>query len=389
MATNSTEETTIVVEETAESVQANSIEETTRHLATIAKIEEILPIPDSDNIELVRVRNWYVIVKKLDNFKVGDLVIYVEIDSILPTKPEFEFLKECKYRIKTRKMRGVYSQGIVFPLSILPEDIANTPVEDMNVTQILGIRKYDPPDEYGFFVNKNPSTFPSQIPKSDEERVQNCWGRSWKMYKTTHQDAKCYLTEKLDGMSITIFVIDENYGVCSRNHKVSEDTVWFQTAASLNMEAKLRSLNKNIAFQGELIGPKIQGNMYRVEAMKIYFYSAFDIDTQKYLDYSEFLQLIKQLELESVPIINSEFTIPEDYKELIDFSDNCKSVLNPESIIEGFVFVFPCAVKGRYSFKVISRNYEMRVEEKVQNAKKVRGIIQKNKRKKDRKTKNV
>ena len=90
-----------------------------RKLATIRRVENIRPIDGADKIELAKVDGWEVVVKK-DEFKVGDMVIYIEVDSLLPEdNPMFEFMRERKFKVKTVKLRNVVSQGIIFPLSIL------------------------------------------------------------------------------------------------------------------------------------------------------------------------------------------------------------------------------------------------------------------------------
>ncbi len=93
-----------------------------RKLATIQKIIEVHPIVNADNLERAVIKGWNVVVKK-GEFQAGDLCVYCEIDSLMPERPEFEFLESKKYRIKTTKFRGQVSQGIAFPLSILPESI--------------------------------------------------------------------------------------------------------------------------------------------------------------------------------------------------------------------------------------------------------------------------
>lgn len=89
-----------------------------RKLASIQRIISLSAIEGADKIEKAVVLGWNVVVKKGD-FKVGDLCVYCEIDSILPDKPEFEFLRDRKFRIKTIKLKNQCSQGICFPLSIL------------------------------------------------------------------------------------------------------------------------------------------------------------------------------------------------------------------------------------------------------------------------------
>ena len=92
-----------------------------RKLASIQKIMNLQPIAQADAIEKATVLGWQLVVKK-EEFKVGDLVVYCEIDSLMPHRTEFEFLKPRGMRVRTIRLRGQISQGICFPLSILPTD---------------------------------------------------------------------------------------------------------------------------------------------------------------------------------------------------------------------------------------------------------------------------
>ncbi len=100
-----------------------------RKLASIRQISQLEPIEGADKIELATVDNWKVVVAKDVGHKVGDLVVYCEIDSFLPVKPEYEWLRKSSYkklsdgtegfRIKTVKLRSQLSQGLILPLSLL------------------------------------------------------------------------------------------------------------------------------------------------------------------------------------------------------------------------------------------------------------------------------
>ena len=112
-----------------------------RKLVSIQEIKDIKPIENADKIEVVKVLGWNVVVKK-DEFKIGDKIVYAEIDSLFPEKEEFEFLRDRHFRIRTIRLRGQVSQGICFPMDILPE--GNYEIGD-DVTKILGVTKYEPP----------------------------------------------------------------------------------------------------------------------------------------------------------------------------------------------------------------------------------------------------
>jgi RNA ligase (TIGR02306 family) len=113
-----------------------------RKLASVQKIISIDPIPDADKIEKATILGWEVVVAKKDNFKVGNLAVYIEVDSVLPDCAEFEFLRDRKFRIKTIKLKKQISQGLVLPLSVLPD--CHYYKEGEDVTAILKIKKYDP-----------------------------------------------------------------------------------------------------------------------------------------------------------------------------------------------------------------------------------------------------
>lgn len=354
-----------------------------RKLASIRKINDLSPIEGADKIELVTVDGWKVVVAKDVGHKIGDMVIYCEIDSFLPIKPEFEFLRKSSYkkmgdqegfRLKTIKLRGVTSQGLILPLSVLEGDdemkigISKQPWGDQlqlgpydnalvievgtDVTEHLGIVKYEPPIP-AELSGKVKGLFPSFIRKTDEERIQNLTSEyeKWRL-QSQHQ---FYVTEKLDGSSATFYYKDGVFGVCSRNLELleTEGNTFWKVARELDLENKLSKLNVNISLQGELIGEGIQGNPYKIKGQTVRFFNVFDIDNQEYYGLPNFLRTLDVLELESVPVIDREFLLPESVDELLTYADN-KSVLNPNFDREGVVIR---SLDRKISFKVISNKF--------------------------------
>ncbi|MCK5538890.1 MAG: RNA ligase (ATP) [Bacteroidales bacterium] len=300
-----------------------------RKLVSIQKIKSLEPIKGADAIEKAQVLGWQLVVKK-GEFKVGDLCVYCEIDSIMPDKPEFAFLKPRKMRIRTVKLRGQVSQGICFKLSVLPKGIKIA--EDLDVTEIMGVEKYEAPipaSLSGIMKGK----FPSFIPKTDETRVQILQDLLDK-----NQGAKCYISEKLDGSSVTYYMKDGEFGVCSRNLEFIEDdenSIW-KVARELDLENKLRSLNKNYALQAEIVGESIQKNTLKLRGQTVFFFNVFDIDAYKYLDFDEFTAFLQSLELASVPIIEKEYILENDINKFVEMSIR-KSLINPNGWCEGIV----------------------------------------------------
>ena len=337
-----------------------------RKLATIRKIDNIQPIDGADKIELVTVGGWKVVVAKDVNHKVGDLVVYCEIDSFLPIEPEFEFLRKSSYkkmadgtegfRLKTIKLRGQVSQGLILPLKDAYEVFKrNTPNMDMDwfegleVTEMLNIVKYEPPVP-AQLAGQVKGMFPSFLKKTDEERIQNLT-REFEGYK----NEVFYVTEKLDGSSVTYYVKDGVFGVCSRNLDLLEDdnnSMW-KFAITSGLKDRLLSLNKNIAVQGEIIGEGIQGNPYKRIGQTVRLFNGFDIDKYDYLPLLELLELSTFLNVNTVPILNVEFKLPDTIDELLAYADS-KSVLNDKFDREGVVIR---SHDRKISFKVISNKF--------------------------------
>lgn len=331
-----------------------------RKLASVQLINSLLPIDGADMIEVAVVNGWKVVVKK-GEFNVGDTVIYCEIDSLLPIKEDFEFLRKSSYkklkdgtegfRLKTIKLRGQLSQGLVLPISVL----GNTVFEiGCNVSDILGIKKYDPPipAELSGIIK---GSFPNFIQKTDEERIQNLAN----VYDNFKKQI-FYVTEKLDGSSATFYINNGVFGVCSRNVELveSDTNSFWAISKKLDIKNKLESLNKNICLQGELIGFGIQGNPYKMNTQSIRFFNAFNIDEQEFLSFTEFKNIINFLGLETVPIIDECFTIPENIDSIIEYADGV-SVLNNKTNREGVVIRNH---KRTISFKVISNKYLLKSE---------------------------
>jgi RNA ligase (TIGR02306 family) len=322
-----------------------------RTLASIQRIKDLAAIAGADAIEKATVLGWQLVVKK-GEFQVGDLAVYCEIDSLLPDRPEFEFLKARGFRIRTIRLRGEISQGICFPLSILPEgtEIA----EGSDVTDAIGVTKYEPPIPASLSgIMKG--GFPSFIPKTDETRVQVLQELLDKFAGTL-----CYVTEKLDGSSVTYYLKDGEFGVCSRNLELlesPENSLW-KVARQLNLEEKLRALGGNHALQGEIIGEGIQGNLYKLRGQTVYFFNAFDIDHYRFYDFAEFEAILTAMELQMVPVLDRTYTLVPQIPALVEMATGTSTLFKVER--EGVV-IRPHQEQrdsiGRVSFKAISPEF--------------------------------
>ncbi|MHA4809934.1 RNA ligase (ATP) [Flavitalea flava] len=331
-----------------------------RKLASIQRIRALEKIDGADAIEKATVLGWQLVVKK-GEFQLGDLCVYGEIDSLMPDRPEFAFLKPRGMRIRTIRLRGQVSQGICFPLSILPSGTFTE--EDMDCTEILGITKYEPPIP-ACLSGIMKGRFPAFIPKTDETRVQVLQSLLDK-----YKGETCYVTEKLDGSSATYFLNKGEFGVCSRNMELLEDTAnsFWKVARDLDIETKLRSLNGNYAIQGELIGEGIQCNRLKIKGQTVRFFNAFDIDRFVYLPLSEFQDLFQMLDLPTVPILSTNYVLSDDIESIVQMAI-IKSTVHTEAWAEGIV-IRPLVEKldlilsnenfnnGRVTFKAINPEF--------------------------------
>lgn len=347
------------------------MENSLRKLASIQKILSISPIENADAIEVAQVLGWNVVIKK-DEFKVDDLVVYIEIDSWIPHElaPFLSKGREPRVyeniigeKLRSIKLRGQVSQGLILPLDILPKDIEIQ--EGLDVSNILNIIKHEPPIP-ACLGGIQKGNYPSFLNKTDEVRVQNLQSLL-EYYKGT----KCYITEKLDGSSATYFLKDGDFGVCSRNLWLQEDDAnsFWKIAKVYDIENNLRTLNRNIAIQGELIGSNIQGNKYNINDKDLFIFNVIDLDTSKYLDFEDFLNIVTYLNLKTVPIINKEFELSHTIKDLVDMA-SIKSNINNSVHAEGIVvraLKEYTDVRGthqnRFSFKVINPNFLLKYED--------------------------
>lgn len=357
-----------------------------RKLATIRRIDEINPIENADAIEVATVGGWKIVVKK-NEFKAGDLAVYFEIDSFIPhslapflskgQEPrEFEGVKG--ERLKTIRLRGTYSQGLLLPITIPQLDYWDSETEqylpnedlyqeDEDVTEKLGILKYERPLS-AQLRGQARGSFPSFIPKTDEERIQN----SKKGLATwQEQGLQFEVTEKLDGSSMTVYITREQdeagnevpkFGVCSRNLdlKNTEGNSFWEAAKKYDLESKLVQLNTEggirIAIQGELVGEGIQSNKYKMTGRDFFVFRIYDIVTGNYLSTEEVAYWCALLGLKQVPLLTHMYLDGQDIESLLEFAEG-KSVLNPKTEREGVVFKCYDQKAGQPHFKAISNRF--------------------------------
>jgi RNA ligase (TIGR02306 family) len=335
-----------------------------RKLASIRKIDAIRPIEGADAIECAVVGGWTVVVKK-DEFAAGDLAVYCEIDSWIPhalapflskgTEPRV-YDGIAGERLRTIKLRGQLSQGLLLPHDIVWDKNMfdfNRFDEGDDVSELLGIVKYEAPIP-AQLAGEVKGMFPGWIQKTDQERIQNL--KEELAYWTKEQHV-WEITEKLDGSSMTVYLRDGEFGVCSRNLelKPNESNSLWKVAVHNDLELKLRRANRNIALQGELIGEGIQGNPYKSKGQDFFLFDIYNIDTNKYFTPAERKAFVDEFEIKHVPVLG---TLTMDESTSIDTlltSAEGKSVMGMIGCErEGLVFK---SKDMQCSFKAISNKF--------------------------------
>ena len=358
-----------------------------RKLASVQKIKAIKPIEGADRIEVVQVLNWDCVASK-GQYHVGDLVIYFEIDSLLPDIPAFEFLKKSawsqklnKYKISTHKFRNQISQGLIMPITQLREiynAINGTSISSIDydegddLTALLKIEKYEPPvsnGPLGEIINHE-----WYVPKTDEERIQVCADNVLPEYigKTDW-----YASIKLDGTSCTVGLFEDAFLIGGRNQWYKGPNMYTETVKKYgDIEKHLRDYQKltgkYIVFQGELCGPGIQSNRLGLKEKEWYIFNVFISDTGK-MDSYEKVDLLRMLNfcddfgLNHVPIIEHDYKFSFDgysnndeiVNGLLSYVDNFKyrtyfEDASPNQVAEGLVFRLNDMTN---SFKVVSNKF--------------------------------
>jgi RNA ligase (TIGR02306 family) len=314
---------------------------TERKMASIQKVAEIKSINGADAIEACRINGWWVVAKK-GEFTVGDLVVYFEIDSWIPhdlapflskgNEPK-EYNGVKGERLRTVKLRGQISQGLILPISILtdmnPEysdggyvTFDNHPSirlfeNGADVSIIMGIQKYEPPISTSL-AGQVVGHFPTQYaPKTDQERIQNC-------FDELPKDHTWEVSMKLDGSSFSLMKIDGGIRPCSRNLELKnneENANNVLVKLANQIATKIQDVD-NIVIQMESMGEGIQGNKEKLSGHHAYVFDIYDPTEQRYFSPSERVKFCDEHGLIHTPILHETFSIDgmtiDDILEMAD-----------------------------------------------------------------------
>jgi len=338
-----------------------------RIMASIREIAEIKPHPNADKLDIAVIDGWQLVTAKDNGFKAGEVVVYFEIDSWIPTeiapflskgKEPREYNNVKGERLRSIKLRGELSQGLIMPITILAGLLEDTDHVGDDVSERLNIQKWERPMNPQL-AGQAKGYFPEFIRKTDQERIQN----HFKTMRAEHVDDTYEITLKLDGSSMTVFVKDGVYGVCSRNLElkmvddeglpINQENAFIKKAAELGLESKLLAYGKNIAIQGELWGAGINGNWEGINHHEYSVFDIFDIDSQSYLSAHDRKRICDDLNLQHVPIVGyGDLYTLNTVQDFLAFAER-PSINN--KVAEGVVF--KSVTNPDYSFKAVSNSY--------------------------------
>ncbi len=333
-----------------------------RKLASIQKVLAIEPIENADAIELARIQGWQCVVKK-GEFHAGDAGVFFEIDSVPPDEPRFQFLwhhkdgtpiaKPAVFRLRTVRLRGVLSQGLLLPLVQFSE-LSTTLPPGSDVTEALRVGKWEPllplKDEVdGLFL--------PGVPKTDEMRVQSVPEVVAELVGRPY-----VITVKCDGTSAT-YGIHRHTGaftVCGRNWSLKRGSnAYWQAAEKYQLESAL-SRHPEMVVQAELIGPGIQKNRLALQSLQLAAFNVYDQKKDRYLAHDESSAFLKSIGVPMVEVLERGESFAHDQASLLALAEGLYAGTQNER--EGIV-IRPLTestsqiLGGRLSFKAISNRF--------------------------------
>ncbi len=358
-------------------IEATEITER-NNLAVVGVIEEIKPIPGKDFVELVKIKDcgYTFICEKIH--KINNLVVFIKYDTVVPDNKLFEFMKNCKFKVKAKSFTvknelgevidKIYSQGIVLPVLKIYEylDTKNEYFgwlkEGMDLTQHLDIKKYIPPVQgsgSSFGNIQAVGSFPTElVNKTDELNICSVMKALPEI-----KGLPVYITQKLEGSSLSCgFDNEGEFFVCSRNNKLKEnDNKFWEAVRKNDIEAKLSNI-PDIILQAELVGPEIQKNKLGLSEVTLFIFNMIDKKDRRRLSWTEMKDIATKYDIPLVPVCCEIESFDWDFNKLQEYSD-IQKYENGE-LAEGIVIrpMKPfCSsyIKTDWSLKCINRNYKL------------------------------
>ncbi|MDR2108851.1 MAG: hypothetical protein LBP28_05280 [Coriobacteriales bacterium] len=327
---------------------------TGRALASIQRVGAVENLKDSDFLAVAHIKGWQCVVKRGD-FQLGDEVVYFEVDSFLPEQERYEFLRKTSFRdnvdngrgfrIRTIRLRGELSQGLILPRADFPEIPASAQEGD-DVTELLGVRKWYIP-EVATGTGRSIGGRPFGIPASDEIRVQSAPELIDQLKGQPY-----YISTKMDGTSCIVYCIDGKIGCCSRNNEIAEDpdALYWQPVFRYGLKEKLLALGRDVVLTGELCGPAIQKNKLRLGQYEWYVFDWREWSTLQYAPLAQMLENCASLGVPTVPVEETGDAFNYDLPALLERAYG----KYPSGLLKEGIVVRSSLTPHQPSFKVLN-----------------------------------
>ena len=344
-----------------------------RKLASIQKIWKIEPIDGADRLEKAYVEGWVCVVPK-GQFQPMDLAVYFEIDSFLPIDERFEFLRKTSYkntdimgegfRLKTLKLRGVVSQGLLLPLSDFPE--IESPELGQDVTELLKVRKWEI-EEKATTGGTVIGLLPYDVPHTDEIRVQN-----FPEFAEAFKGIPYYISTKMDGSSHSISIDENGFHVCGHNYEYKDDgsCAFYEFVKKMGFREKMEAYVKaeelkTLTIQGEFCAPGIQKNRLKLTKPEWYVFTVRINGTR--VNMLKMQMIASMIGAESVPIEEVGDDLPERYPAVEAILARAEGEYPNGGPKEGIVIravdnIYNETIGGPLSMKAVSNKYLLKNE---------------------------
>ncbi|MBR1824775.1 MAG: 2'-5' RNA ligase [Ruminococcus sp.] len=345
-----------------------------RKLASIQRIWKIEPIEGADRIELAYVLGWQCVVNK-GQFKPMDLAVYFEIDSFLPIRPEYEFMRASSYkntdimgegfRLKTQKFRGQVSQGLLLPIDKFPEIPENAEL-GTDVTELLHVRKWEI-EERATSGGTVIGNLPRSIPHTDETRVQ----ADPEIIKE-FAGLRYYISTKMDGSSHSLSIDEDGFHVTGHNYEYKDDgnSDFYNLVNARGYRARLEAFKAkegldSLTVQGEFCAPGIQQNRLKLKKPEWYVFTIMENGKRVGLD--RMLEICKELEFTTVPIEEVDNDLTAKYPTVEALLERAEGNYPNGGRKEGIVIrptepIFSANIGAELSMKVVSNKYLLKNE---------------------------
>jgi RNA ligase (TIGR02306 family) len=347
-----------------------------RKLASVQRVWKIEPIEGADRLEKAYVLGWQCVVNK-GEFEEGDFGVYFEIDSFLPIRPEFEFLRSTSYKktdimgegflLKTKKFRGQISQGLLLPFKALSLPAYDYMLGD-DLTEQLGVRKYEI-EERATTGGNILGILPYDVPHTDETRIQAEPGLLQEF-----KDLEYYISTKMDGSSHSVSLDENGFHVCGHNYEYKDDDscAFYRLVKQMELREKMEAYVENnglktLTLQGEFCAPGIQQNRLKLQKPEWYVFTV-RVDGKR-VDFYSMQCICEDLGVKTVPIEEFGADLPSKYPTVEALLERADGEYPNGGKKEGIVIrptepVFSPTISASLSFKVVNNKYLLKNTDK-------------------------